>query len=62
MVEVQEHVIELRDMRIRMFGKIAVVSYHVHVKKTTDGRLAESDHTDTDVFEKRAGRWQLVVE
>ena len=62
MVEVQEHVIEMRDMRIRMFGKIAVVSSHLHVKKTTDGKLTESDHTGTDVFEKRAGRWQLVVE
>jgi hypothetical protein len=28
---------------------------HVHVKKTTDGKLVENDHTDLDVFAKRNG-------
>jgi ketosteroid isomerase-like protein len=62
MVEMQEHVIELRDVRIRMFGNVATVSSHVHFKKTTAGKFTESAHTSVDVFEKRAGRWQLVVE
>ena len=57
-----EHAVELKDVRIRMFGNVAVVSSHAHVKKTVTGTLAESDHATLDVFEKRAGRWQLVVE
>ena len=63
MVEVQEHIIELRDIRVRAFGNnIAVVSAHIHVKKTTEGKLSESDHTSIDVFERRSGRWQLIAE
>lgn len=62
MVEVQEHMWELRDARIRTFGKVAAVSSHIHVKKTIAGKLTESDHTAVDVFEKRSGGWQLVIE
>jgi ketosteroid isomerase-like protein len=62
MVEVQELVIELRDVRVRIFGNVAIVQSHVHVKKTVNGQLVENDHTDLDVFAKRNGRWQLVAE
>lgn len=62
MVEIQEHLLELRDVRIRVIGNVGVVSSHIHVKKTTAGKLTDSDHTTVDVFEKRAGRWQLIAE
>ncbi len=62
MVEIQEHMWELKDVRIRVLGNVGIVSSHIHVKKTTAGKLTESDHTSVDVFEKRAGRWQLVAE
>jgi ketosteroid isomerase-like protein len=62
MVEIQEHMWELRDVRIRVIGTVGIVSSHIHVKKTTADKLTESDHTSIDVFEKRAGRWQLVAE
>ena len=62
MVEIQEHMWELKDVRIRVIGNVGIVSSHIHVKKTAAGGLTESDHTSVDVFEKRAGRWQLVAE
>lgn len=62
LVEVQEHSWELSDIRIRVIGNAAIVSSHVHVKKTVGGKLTETDHTSVDVFEKRNGHWQLVVE
>ena len=62
MVEIQEHMWELRDVRIRVIGNVGIISSHIHVRKTTAEKLTESDHTSVDVFEKRAGRWQLVAE
>lgn len=62
MVEIQEHMWELRDVRIRIIGNVGIVSSHIHVNKTTAGKLTESDHTSVDVFEKRAGPWQLIAE
>jgi ketosteroid isomerase-like protein len=62
MTEIQDHLIQLRDVHIRVFGNVAVVSSHLHVQKTTAGKFTDSDHTSVNVFEKRAGRWQLVVE
>lgn len=62
MVEIQEHMWELRDVRIRVIGNVGIVSSHIHVKKTAAGKLTDSDHTSVDVFEKRAGRWQLIAE
>ena len=41
--------------KCRVFGDMAIVQSHVHVKKTTDGKLVENDHTDLDVFAKRNG-------
>jgi len=41
--------------KCRVFGDMAMVQSHVHVKKTTDGKLVENDHTDLDVFAKRNG-------
>ncbi len=35
--------------KCRVFGDMAIVQSHVHVKKTTDGKLVENDHTDLDV-------------
>jgi hypothetical protein len=62
LVEVQEHSWELTDIRIRVIGNAAIVSSHLHVKKTVSGKFTETDHTSVDVFEKRNGHRQLVVE
>ena len=60
--EVQEHVMQQRDIRIRVLGDIALVQSHIHVKKTVDGKLVEDDHTDLDVLAKRGGRWVVIAE
>lgn len=61
MVDVQEIVLELRDVKIRIEGDIAVVISHVHVIKKVGGQTIENTHTDDDVFRKRGGKWQLIV-
>lgn len=50
MVEIQEHMWELRDVRIGVIGNMGIVSSHIHVKKTTAGNLTESDHTSARVM------------
>jgi ketosteroid isomerase-like protein len=62
LVEVQERMIELRDIRMRMEGDLAIVSSHIHVVKTVAGKTTDSTHTSTDVFRKHNGKWQLIVE
>jgi uncharacterized protein (TIGR02246 family) len=62
MVEVQEQGWELLDTRIRIEGRVAIVSSHIHVIKTVGGKTSESNHTATDVFLKRNGKWKLIVE
>jgi ketosteroid isomerase-like protein len=62
MVEIQEHGWELLDTRIRIEGEVAVVSSHIHVIKTVAGKTTDSNHTATDVFLRRKGKWQLIVE
>jgi ketosteroid isomerase-like protein len=62
MVEVQERAIELGNMRMRIEGDIAVVVSQIHVVKAVAGKTTDSSHTSTDVFRKRAGKWQLIVE
>lgn len=61
MIDVQELVLELRDVKIRIEGDIAVVISHVHVVKRVGGKTIENTHTDDDVFRKRGGKWQLIV-
>ena len=61
MVDVQELVIELRDVKIKIEGDIAVVISHVHVVKRVAGKRIEDTHTDDDVFRKRDGKWKLIV-
>ncbi len=62
MVEVQERVIELRNVRMKIEGEIAVVVSQIHVIKTVSGKTTDSVHESTDVFRKRSGAWQLIVE
>jgi hypothetical protein len=62
MVEIQEHGWELLDVRIRIEGHVGIVSSHLHVIKTVDGKKTDTNHTATDVFLKRNGQWQLIIE
>src|SRR5262245_57729914 len=62
MVDERELVLELRDVKIKVQGDIAVVICRVHVVKKVDGKTIEKTHTDDDIFRKRDGKWQLIVE
>ena len=61
MVDQQEIVIELRDVKVKVEGDIAVVISHVHVVKKVGGKTIKNTHTDGDVFRKRNGKWQMIV-
>jgi ketosteroid isomerase-like protein len=62
MVEIQEQGWQLLDVRIRIEGNVGIVSSHIHVIKTIDGTKTDTNHTATDVFLKRNGKWQLIIE
>ncbi len=62
MVEVQERLIELRNVRMKVERDTAVVVSQIHVIKTVAGKTTDSVHESTDVFRKRSGAWQLIVE
>src|SRR5579862_4722724 len=57
MVEIQEQGWNLLDIKIRIEGSVGIVSSHIHVIKTVKGKTTDSNHTATDVFLKRNGRW-----
>lgn len=61
MVDVREQLIELH-VKIKIEGDIAVVISQVHVVKTVGGKTTDATHTSDDVFRKRSGKWQLIVE
>ena len=48
------------DMKVRVFGHAAVVTYRSTDKGTYQGRDISGQYRWTDVFVKRNGRWQLV--
>ena len=62
LVEVQEHSMELHDVRMRIVGDVAIVQSHIHVRKTVDGKVIQNIHASMDVFIRQKGRWQLLAE
>ncbi|MBS0395411.1 MAG: nuclear transport factor 2 family protein [Proteobacteria bacterium] len=62
LTSVQEHGWRQTDVRVRVLGDVAVVQSHIIVDKTVEGRREVSAHTSVDVFQRRLGRWQLIVE
>jgi len=48
------------DMKVRVFGNVAVVNGPYTVKGTYKGKDISGEGRFTDVFVKRQGRWQCV--
>ncbi len=48
------------DMKVRVYGNVAVVNGHYTQKGTYKGKDISGEGRFTDVFVKRSGRWQCV--
>lgn len=53
--------IEFEDANARIYGNTIVISSHVRVKVTVDGRDVSLHPIFLHVWVKRNGRWQLVA-
>ncbi|MBA2354088.1 MAG: nuclear transport factor 2 family protein [Acidobacteria bacterium] len=51
---------EIQDMKVRVYGETAVVTYATTDRGTYKGRDIGGRYRWTDVFVRRGGRWQLV--
>ncbi len=52
---------KLDDVKVRLYGDVAVVTGHNSSKGTLHGNAASGQSRFTDVFVKRDGRWQCVA-
>jgi ketosteroid isomerase-like protein len=52
--------VTLTDMKVRVYGDIAVVTMREHENSTKNNADSSGDSLYTDVFVKRDGRWQAV--
>jgi ketosteroid isomerase-like protein len=59
--EYGEKSFSLSNLRVRIYGEIAVVTGLNSVKFTKGGKAEQVDARFTDVFVKRDGRWQCVA-
>jgi ketosteroid isomerase-like protein len=50
----------LADMKVRMYGDVAIVTFREHESSTKKQIDSSGDYLYTDVFVKRQGRWQAV--
>jgi len=50
----------LTDMKVRVYGEVAIVTFREHEKSTKNGTDSSGDYLYTDVFVQRQGRWQAV--
>ena len=51
----------IEDMRVRVYGDMAIVTYRTTDKATFKGQDISGQSRWTDVFVKRNGRWQAVA-
>jgi len=51
----------LEDLRVQVYGDVAVVTGRIATKGTLAGAASEGRSRFTDVFVKRDGRWQCVA-
>ena len=52
---------DMSDLKVRMHGKIAVVTGAYHEKGTEKGKAYEFHDRFTDVWTNNSGRWQVLV-
>jgi len=55
------HSIVMTNVTIRIIDRVAIVTSHVTVDATKDGKRTKSTHTSVDVFENRNGRWWCIT-
>ncbi|HEX8476429.1 MAG TPA: nuclear transport factor 2 family protein [Pyrinomonadaceae bacterium] len=53
--------IDVSDVKVRVYGDTAVVSYHSKDKGTYKGEDISGDHRWLDVFVRRNGKWMAVA-
>ena len=52
---------KLEDLKVRLYGDVAVVTGSNTIKATFQGRDIGGKYRFTDVFVKRSGAWQVVT-
>ena len=52
---------EISDMKVRVYGNVAVITGKSNVKGTLNGKDATGQVVFTRVWEKKGGRWQTVA-
>jgi ketosteroid isomerase-like protein len=55
------HSIAVTNVTIRIIDRVAIITSHVTVDATKDGKRTKRTHTSVDVFEKRNGRWWCIT-
>lgn len=57
---IQLETLDIDDLRIRLFGDVAVLTGHAQVKATVNGEDYSGSYRGTGVYVKRNGRWEAV--
>lgn len=52
--------LEVADLRVRLFGDVAVMTGHAAVKARVDNEDYSGSYRGTGIFIKRQGRWEVI--
>ena len=52
--------LEVDDLRVRLFGDVAVMTGHAAVKASVDNEDYSGSYRGTGIFIKRQGRWEVI--
>lgn len=52
--------LEVDDLRVRLFGDVAVMTGHAVVKASVDNEDYSGSYRGTGIFIKRQGRWEVI--
>ena len=59
---IQDFELEAKDLRIDVFGEVAILTYYPHVSFTIDGENRQGSGRQTLVFLKTADGWKIIHE
>lgn len=51
---------EVLQPKVQMYGDVAIITYSLLMRYTTDTEVRHTTHNETRVFQKRQQGWQLV--
>jgi len=51
---------EVLAPKLQIFGDVAIITFTLLMRYTTDQGVTHTEHNETRVFQRRSGDWQLV--